>query len=264
MRGGLRRAAGIVLGAFILASTAAHADVFSEGNIRASFDGWLTPKALPRTDPVPVELHLRGSLRTTDNGQLPVLRRIEVSVNRFGRISTAGLPVCRKRSIVATTTRQALAACGDALVGNGRFNAFIALPAEAPFPARGRMLAFHAKVDGRQVILAHIYGTDPLPTSQVMTMVIKHPKGRSAFGTILSMTVPKVGNDDWGHVTGFRMNLHRRYAYKHQTRSVISANCPAPKGFDVGVFTAAKATYYLAGGRTISRVVTGTCRIRNP
>jgi hypothetical protein len=113
-------------------------------------------------------------------------------------------------------------------------------------------------------MLAHIYGTDPLPTSQVLTLTIKHPKRRGPFGTILSVTLPRVGDDDWGHVTGFRMTLRRRYVYRHRIRSVLSASCPAPRGFNVGVFTAAKGTYYLADGRALSRTITGTCRIRRP
>jgi hypothetical protein len=253
----------IALAVIVLGGTAnSEADVAGGANVRVSFDGWLTPKALPRTELVPVSLHMEGSLRATDGGQLPQLRKVVFSINRHGRVSTHGLPACTRGKLLATTSAQALEACRGALVGDGRFNAFVAIPTQAPFPSHGRLLAFNARQNGRPVILAHVFGTEPIPTSQVLTLIYQ-PRGQGAFGTTMALEVPEFG-DDWGHVTGFELNLHRRYTYKGKARSLISASCPAPSGLNKAYFRAAKGTYYLADGREITRVLTGTCRVRNP
>jgi hypothetical protein len=242
-------------------AAAAQAEVDGGANVRVNFSAWLTPRALPRSEPAPVTLHLSGSLTTSDGREPPALRRVTVSINRYGRVSTKGVPACPRGALVATTTGQALTACRAALVGDGAFTAHIAIPEQAPFPSRGRVLALNSMRHGRPVVLAHIFGRDPVPTSQVLTMSFRRAR-RGRFGTTLSLTMPKVG-DDWGHVTGFELNLHRRYRYRGRARSVISASCPAPNGFDSAVFAAARGTYFLADGRTINRVLTGSCRVRH-
>jgi hypothetical protein len=243
-----------------LAASVAHADVFGGANVRATFSGWLQPRSLPRNEDAPIALHLKGRLWTTDGRPPPQLRRLTIAINRFGRVSTHGLPACRKGSIAARSTAQALAVCRDSLVGSGAFSAHIAIPSQAPFPARGRMLAFFSRQDGRRVILAHIFGRDPVPTSNVLTLRFQRSEP-GAFDTTMSLELPNVG-EDWGHVTGFELSLHRRFTFRGRERSLITASCPAPRGFGSAVFPAAKGTYLLADGRVITRVVTGRCRVR--
>jgi len=246
--------------AAILCGAIAQAEVLGGANVRASLDGWLTPHALPRSGVVPVALHMRGAVRTTDGREPPQLQRVTIAINRNGEISTAGLPVCPKRSIQSTTTAKALAACGGALIGSGSFSAHLAFPTQAPFPARGRLLAFNSVVGGRPVILAHIYGTDPVPTTRVLELKFQRPSP-GAFGVTLSMKMPQFG-EHWGYATGFSLTLHRLYTYQGEQRSLISASCPAPRGFNEAIFAAAKGTYYLADGREITRVLHGTCKVR--
>jgi hypothetical protein len=243
-----------------LAAASAGGDVFGGANVRATFDGWISPRALPRDRPQPIALHLRGRLWTTDGRLPPALRRITISINRHGRVSTVGLPVCQRRKLVAKRSAGALRDCGDALVGSGRFDAHIQIPTAAPFPAHGRVLAFNSVEDGRRVIHAHIYGTEPLPTVQVLTLRFRRP-GPGTYGTELTMTMPNVG-DDWGHVTGFLLDLQRRYVHRGRERSLLSANCPAPEGRRSALFSAAKGTYHLADGRELSRIVVGRCSVR--
>ncbi len=244
----------------ILATGIVQAGVFGGANVRASFEGRLTPHALPRAGSVPVALRMEGALISTNGREPPRLLRMAIAINRHGAVSTIGLPVCRVGSIEATTTRQALAACREALIGSGRFTAHIAIPTQAPFPAHGRMLAFNSVLHGRRVILAHIYGTDPVPTSRVLVMTYQR-RSPGTFGTTLSMQMPNLAVN-WGYATSFRLTLHRLYTYRGRPRSFISASCPAPKGLSVALFTAAKGTYYLAEGRQISRVLEGTCTVR--
>lgn len=259
MTGRWSRTALAALASVTLGTAIAHADVIGGANVRATFQGWITPQALPRDVPRPVALHLRGRLETTDGRLPPQLRRITISINRHGKVSTVGLPTCPKRAITASTTMQALARCRGALVGRGRFDAHIEIPTQAPFPARGRMVAFNAMQEGRPVILAHIFGTRPVPTSQVLTLHFGRPE-RGTYGTRMSVTMPQVA-EDWGHVTGFRLDLKRNYRHRGRDRSLISARCPAPEGRRTALFTAARGTYHLADGRELSRIVVARCRV---
>lgn len=258
MRNALRGTIVVVVVA-ILGTGIASATLFAGANVRVSFRAWLTPTALPRTGAAPVSLHLRGRLTTTDGKEPPQLERVTVELNRNGKLSTRGLPTCPKRRILSTTTSQALKLCGGALVGSGSFTAHISIPTQAPFPARGRVLAFSSMQHGRRVMLTHIYGTVPVPTTRVLDLGASRARG-GTFGPRFSVPMPRVAAD-WGYVTGFDLTLHRLYRYRGRVRSLISAACPAPAGFRAAVFTVAKGTYYLADGRRLTRTLDGSCRV---
>ena len=70
------------------------------------------------------------------------LQRIELAINRRGQLRTAGVPTCRLAEIQPSTNRGALEACRPSLVGEGTFTANVELPQQAPFPSRGKVLAF--------------------------------------------------------------------------------------------------------------------------
>jgi hypothetical protein len=238
---------------------AARADVIGGANVRVGFHGWLSPRQLPRHGTAPVALHVKGSVHLTHGGTPPDLDRVRIEVNRHAAISTAGLPACRPGPLLATTSKQALEACRPALIGDGLFRAHIAIPEQAPFPAHGRMLAFNSVSHGRHVILVHVFGRHPVPTGQVLTLSLRRAQG-GTFGTVLSLKMPAVAAA-WGHVTGFSLTLHRLYRFRGSRRSLISASCPAPSGFSSAVFPAARGTYFLGDGRTIRRLVSGTCHV---
>jgi hypothetical protein len=60
---------------------------------------------------------------------------------------------------------------------------------------------------------------------------------------------------------GFDLTLKRVYQYRGRTMSVISASCPAPRDIHEVPFKAARGTFELAGGSTLTRVVGGTCKV---
>jgi hypothetical protein len=244
-----------------LGAASAGGEGFNGPNVHATFKGWLTPEALPRTDHAPVALHMTGALEAVNDREPPQLRQITIELHRGGEVSTTGLPVCARRKIASTTSKQALASCRSALVGVGQFTAHIAIPSQAPFPARGKMLAFNAVAHGHHVILAHIYGTQPVPTSRLLVMEIRHTR-EGAFDTKLSLRLPTL-TVNWGYATGFRLNLRRRYVYRDRLRSVVSASCPAPAGFGRASFVAARGIYSLADGRQIYRSLYGHCKVRH-
>jgi DNA-binding beta-propeller fold protein YncE len=246
-------------GAGVMVGGASASVVEQRRGVRVSFDGKLTPHVLPRHGTAPVGIVVDASIAATGGDDPPQLRRIAIAINRNGHFSSQGLPACRIDQIQPATTENALAACRRSLVGEGRFSANVKLPQQSPFPSAGKVLAFNGKVNGKPAILAHIYGTDPAPTSTVLPFVLR--KSRGTYGTTLEASLPRA-TGNWGYVTGLRMNLRRRFSYRGHTRSFLSAGCPAAPGFPSAAFPLAKTSFAFAGNLTIDAVLTRTCRAR--
>jgi hypothetical protein len=241
-----RKARRALLGAALLAVTVAslaQAEVIQKGGVRVGFDGSLSPQALPRHGSAPVHVAFAARIRSTDPGTPPQLRRLSIGINRYGRFSPQGLPICKLREIQPSTTSGALQACGDAVVGEGRFSAEVLLNQQAPFPAAGKVYAFNGRLHGKPAIFAHVYGTDPVPTSFTLPFTIGSSKG--TYGTVLEAQLPEVTGSS-GHITGFSLNLGRSFSYRGHRRSYLSASCPAPKRLPGAVFPFARAKFGFA------------------
>ena len=93
---GMRRLAltGMLLIAALLGAAIAHAEISGSGGLLVSFNGGFTPRSLPRERDVPVTVRLNTSIKTADGSRPPQLREISLEMNRYGRVSTKGLPVC--------------------------------------------------------------------------------------------------------------------------------------------------------------------------
>jgi hypothetical protein len=246
-----------IAGLCLLAAALAVAETVQRQNVRVSFTGEITPTRLPRARTAPIAVSFGAKVTTPDRGVPPQLQRIEIAINRNGRFDFAGLPTCRRDRIQPATTTDALRACRGAKVGEGRFAAKVVIPEQSPFPSRGRLTAFNGIEHGRQVILAHVYGTDPIPTSY--TFPLRIAPGRGAFGTVLSAELPSV-TANIAFVTYIAVTLQRRYRYRGRAHSYLSAGCPAPRGFPGAVFPLARARLDFAGGPTLTKVLTRSCR----
>jgi hypothetical protein len=257
----MRGRVALLLGATVLlgASAARGSDLAQEGNLRVRFDAEVSPKKLPREGTAPISVRIAGIVSTTDGARPPALRRFEVAINRAGRLETSGLPVCRRDEIQPATTANALAACRDAKVGEGRFEANVVIPEQSPFPSNGRLIAFNGLQGGKPVIFAHVYGTEPIPTSFTLPLRISRTKGR--FGTVLSASLPGV-TSDVAFVTGISLTLGRRYSAGGERHSYLSAGCPAPAGFPGVVYPLARASFSFAGMRALRTTATRDCRVR--
>jgi hypothetical protein len=231
--------------------------VVQRRGVRVSFDGELTPHALPRHGMGPVGIAVDAKIAATGGGDPPQLRRISIAINRNGQFSSQGLPSCRLDQIQPSTTAGALAACGGSLVGEGHFSANVKLPQQSPFPSEGKVLAFNGRLHGKPAILAHIYGTQPAPTSTVLPFLLRSTHG--TYGTTLEASLPQA-TGSWGYVTGLRMNLRRRFSYRGKSHSYLSAGCPAPAGVRVAGFPLARTSFAFAGDLTLVSVLNRTCR----
>lgn len=227
--------------------------------VRIWVTGKLRPTVLPRHARVPIGVSLGGKISSANPDELPKLTRLTIEINRNGHLDTRGLPRCRLRSIRPSTNREALKACGPALVGEGSFSADVRFPEQSPFPSSGKVLAFNGLDHGRPAIFAHIYGREPLPTSYVLSFRIGHRSG--TFATVLETTFPEV-TGEWGYVTGLTMNLHRRFSFRGRMRGYLSASCPAPPGFYKAPFPLARTSFEFEGGLEIPATLNRICTVR--
>lgn len=257
----MKRLASIaLLCAVLLGAGLARGESTVEDGLRLSFDARFAPHSLPRDRDVPVRVDVSGAIRTVDGSRPPQLRRISIAVNRYGRLRTRGLPACGRGRLETTSSRVALRRCRSALVGQGRFGANVEFPNVAPFPVEGRMLAFNGRAAGRRAVFLHIYGTKPVEATLVLTFRIRHPR-RGRYGTVLTTRIPRIASD-LGYVTDVALSFSRRYRFRGEPRSFISARCAAPAGFPGAIFSFAKGIFDFAGGKRVTTTVVRDCLVR--
>lgn len=249
----------LALALCLLGTALAQGELSQSGNVRISFSGDFKPSSLPRDRPAPIRVHVRGAIGTTDGSHPPPVRKVEIALNRNGRLTTKGLPTCSSAQLQSTSTETALQRCRPSLVGRGRFGADVEFPT-APFPASGRMLAFYGTQRGRPALLLHLYGTTPVQTTFVLPLKISRPR-KGKFGTVLSARIPTLAGG-FGSVTEIDLRIGRTYTYRGQRRSFIAAACAAPSGFTIAVFPLVRGSFLFANGRRIDTTLTRNCRVR--
>jgi hypothetical protein len=243
---------------FLVASVA-QAELVERGDLFVKFQGGIFPTALPRHVNAPITVSIDGTIKTLSGARPPALRFISIAINKGGTIDTKGLPRCERSQLEPATSEQALEACRPALVGEGRYRAALALPEQASFPLRGRVLAFNAVVGGKPAILAHVYGQDPVPNSRVLIFHIHHSHG--TFGTILTASLPASLNRN-GYLKQISLDLRRDFVYRGRRRSYLSAACAAPDGFTSAAFPFVRVGMTFADGRKLASTLIRSCRVQ--
>jgi hypothetical protein len=246
--------------AALLTAALAAAQPVQQGNLRIGFEASFAPHALPRDRPAPVRVDLDGSVATTDGSRPPQLRRISIALNRYGRITTLGLPRCAADQLESTSSATALELCRSALVGRGRFGADVDFPNQPLLPVEGRVLAFNSEVGGHPAILVHVAASNPITATVVLVFHIAHPR-RGKFGTIVSATIPNIASS-LGYVTNVSLSFGRRYSVGGRRLSFLSASCAAPSGFPGALFSFARGSFLFANGKRLSTTVVRDCSVR--
>jgi len=241
-----------------IASQSADAEQTQRGDVRSWLNGELRPLHLPRDHPAPIAIHLEGGLRAVNGSPLPRVARLEFGLPPLGVLSTRGLPVCPARRIRNLKSREALAACGGALVGRGRLSSIVDLPNQPPFPVAARLLAFNSRIGKRRAVLLHA-GTENPPTSSLLPMLLSRGSGR--LGTALVGQV-SAALGPWPRLRRYSITLFRRYRYRGKLRSYLSGSCPVPPALNGASFSFARASYTFAEGGQISISIPRTCHVR--
>jgi hypothetical protein len=235
----------VLLAVVLFGAAIARGEISENEGLLVSFNGGFAPRSLPRDRDVPVTVNLHVGIKTADGARPPQLRRISLEVNRYGRLSTKGLPVCHPALLESTDPQTALARCR---------------PNRAPFPVNGRMLAFNGRAHGRPAILLHIHGSSPADVTVVLVFAIQHP-ARGKFGTVLTTKIPRLASD-LGYVSDVALEFNREYRYRGRQYSFLSARCAAPSGFPGAIFSFTRGTFSFAGGKQIHTTLTRDCVVR--
>jgi hypothetical protein len=238
----------------------ARAEVVAKGKLHVSVTGNLSPSALPRSGEAPIAVSLGGQVKMTDNSLPPQLRTLQIEVNRQGRFDHTGLPTCTYDQIQPASSTRALNACRSALVGDGSYMADTTFSGDESFPSQGRLLLFNGRSHGKPVLFGHIYSPRPLRTSFVVVFKIQR-LAEGTYGTLLSASFSEALGK-WGNLTGIEMTLSRRYVYRGERRSYVSASCPAPKGFSRASFPLMRSTFGFAGGTKLRSTLVRSCKAR--
>lgn len=242
--------------AFLALPGPAAAEVIQRDGLRVGFDAQIRPHTLPRRGTAPLQVSLSAKISGVDGAAPPQLRRLEVEINRHGHFDPTALPSCAIERIQPATTEAALAACPNSVVGEGRFASKVLLPQQAPFPSVGKVVAFNGRYHGRPAVLAHVYGTDPLPTS--FTLPFTFSPAHGGYGTRLSAAPPEVSSK-WGYVKGIQLTLG---GGRGARRSYLTGACPAPAGFHAAPFSLARGSFDFEGGAVIRTTITRSCAVR--
>lgn len=251
----------LMVAALLAASAAStRAEVTQTGNLRLSVSGRMSPQDLPRTAAAPISVSVGGHISTADGSAPPQLETLRIEINRYGRLVHDGLPICRLEQIQPASSARALAACRAALVGQGRFWANVVLAGQEPSPTGGRLLIFNGRLGSKPVLLGQIYSSRPFDTSFVIRFSVGKTR-RGPYGTVLTAPISRVLGS-WGHLTGIEMTLHRRYTFRGDRRSFLSATCPALDGFGSALFPLARTKFSFAGGQDVISTLTRRCSVR--
>jgi hypothetical protein len=248
----------IALALLILAASASAA-VVQDGGIRITVLSQVKPFKLPRQGTAPIAVFVSGHIASTEGGVPPQLKSMTIDVNRHGVLQSEGLPVCPLSVIKTASSSRALSACGEALVGSGRFWASVVLPEQRPYPTRGRLLIFNGRAHGDPVLYAHIFTTQPFTTSFVIPFAMSHVD-KGPYATELTASLPQALGS-WGFVDRIKLTLRRDYTYRGEHLSYFNAGCPAPSGSQGVTFPLAQASFEFEGREPITLGVTKACRV---
>jgi hypothetical protein len=257
-----RRRAGFAAALLVaLACTAsASAELTQHGNLFIRFNGGIVPQALPRDTLAPVSVGIEGTIRTLEGEEPPALREISIAVNRAGHLDRRGLPRCHRRQIELATSAQALAVCGDALVGTGGIVAESVLENQPPTTLRGGLLLFNSAQQRRPAILGHFYQARPVPARRIILFEMRRTSG--TFGWVL--TAHFTSALDRAYLRSIFLRLGRNYTFRGDQRAYLSAACSAPAGFPGATFPFARASMTFEDGRTLSSTLIRSCKVKGP
>ena len=253
------RVATIVAALVFGVATLATAAVIQQGGLRITVLAQLKPYKLPRHGSAPIAVFVAGHLQNADGTIPPQLQKMRILVNRHGLLQSQGLPICRIPEVQPASTERALANCGNAVIGSGRFWGDIVLKEQGAYPTQGRLLIFNGREAGRSVILVHVFTSHPFNSSFVIPFSIKRIS-KGPYGTELRASLPRALGE-WGYLDRIKLTLKRKYRFHGRQLSYFNAGCPAPGHAPRASFPLAYAEFSFAGREPMGAKVSKTCGV---
>jgi hypothetical protein len=211
-----------VLSVGVAAIASATSTTIRAGNLVLTFGGSISPKALPKTQYVPVTTNVFGKISTSDGTHPSAFRETVVDVDKDVKINVKGLPACKAGQLEARDTKAAMKVCGTTVLGEGEADVEIAFPEQRPIKVHSPLTVFNGGEKGGKVtLLIHIFVTVPAPAA-VVTQVTIQRKG-SGLHAIAKIPVVAGGS---GSGLDFKFKLGRTYTYKGKKTGYLEARCP--------------------------------------
>lgn len=217
---------GAALALLVAGGAFAKPETVRVGNLALTHDGGISANALPRHRQAPIDAFISASIKSIDGSHLPAAREAVIDLDRSVHVNAKGLPVCRRAQLDSRDTDAARKVCGRAIVGRGSARVEIAFPEQPPVFATSPLTMFNGGVrGGRTTIFIHAFLTVPVPAA-VVTPVVLTPIPRGRYGTHIVGKIPAIAGGA-GSLTDARLVINRRFSYRGEKRSYLSAACPA-------------------------------------
>lgn len=223
-----------------------------DGNTQ-SIDSLITPKKLSKTKFTPGTLQVTtvtGS--TTDpNGVPSPAIHATIDFDKNATLFTKGLPTCNPAKVINQSTEAAEQACGNAKIGSG--HAVALLRSSKVYEVPQVVTAFNGTPKGgKPTVILHTYGTVPLQASVVLVGTVSN-LNKEGYGPRLDLEVPLIAGGT-GSLTEFEVKISKKWRYKGEQRSFISAKCPNSKKLK------ARGTFTYRDGQALTAFSTQTCK----
>ena len=223
----------------------------SDGNTQ-SLEVTVSPSKLPKktVGATTLKVNVKTGTTTAPNGVPSPAVHDVIDFDKNTTVETKGLPTCNATLLQSASTEVAEQKCGKAKIGTGSGTAL--LPLGQTQPEVTKVTAFNgAPQNGKPVVLLHAYGTSPLQTTLVLTGVVSE-YDKEGFGPRLDVAVPPIAGGS-GAITDFTVTINKKWTYKGQKMSFISAKCPASKKLE------ARGAFTYKDGMTLTALATQSC-----
>jgi hypothetical protein len=224
----------------------------ADGNSQ-SIDVKIGPKKLSKTVLTPSTLEVTTKVSTSNPTGVPSPAvRVVVDFDKNAKLYTKGIPTCTTSQLQNTTTEVAEQACGKAKIGSGHASALLPVGTKV-FPAEQTVTAFNGvPKGGKPTVLLHTFGTVPVQTTLVLNGVVSN-YNKEGYGPRLDVEVPLIAGGA-GALLEFNVKIDKKYFYKGEKRSFISAKCPKNKKLK------ARGAFTFKDGETITAFSKQSCQ----
>lgn len=225
----------------------------ADGNSQ-SIDVKIGPKKLSKTTLTPATLEVTTKVtNAVAHGGVPVpATRVVVDFDKTAKLFTKGLPTCTASKLQSVSTEVAERNCKSAIIGGGKAAALLET-SSAVYNISQTVTAFNgAPKGGKPTVLLHTYGTTPIQTTLVLNGVVSN-YNKEGYGPRLDVEVPLIAGGA-GALTDFNVKINKKWKYKGESRSFISAKCPNSKKLK------ARGAFTFLDGETITAYSKQSCQ----
>jgi hypothetical protein len=224
-----------------------------DGNTQ-SIDSLITPKKLSKKKFTPATLKVTTLTTSTTaaNGVPSPAVHATIDFDKNAKLYTKGLPTCNPAKLQNQSTEEAERFCGKAKIGGGQAIAFLPV-GEKVYTVEQTVTAFNGvPIGGKPAVILHTYGTTPIQTSLVLVGPVTN-YNKEGYGPRLDLEIPLLAGGT-GALKEVQVKINRKWRFKGEKRSFISAKCPNSKKLK----TRGKFTY--RDGQSLTAFSKQTCK----